>query len=670
MAAFEITDTEIHFEKFEICREQCLGNGAYGEVFKARCDRLPCAAKVLYRSVFDDSDPRTVRTVQRFKDECKILKAMKHPCIIQYLGLVCDPDTGLLALLMELATESLTTMLRFHRQILPQEFQIDLSYDIALAIAYLHHNKIIHRDLSSNNILMIGAKAKVSDFGMAAILDSNENRHLTALPGTMVYMPPEASSISNLSPPTYTFKLDCFSLGVLMIQICTRRPPHPSPPTREVRVQGMTSRSLLERVPEVERRRSHIDLIESTNRLRSLAIECLHDDEADRPSADEICQQLEDMRAETTRRKRPQRIIPKKKINSVNSDSSRSTGSSTIEEKSDSSNDCGFEMVHDDKEFEIIPEPFHITHEVISSDWKLKWKRVAEDDRRLMRGDCTTNGKQLFVLYGTVISCFEMDALSWRTIATDALLYSNLAVVQGLLTTVGGRMSSNRETTNQLRSLDEDYKKWSTLFPPMPTERCFASTASSNRALVVAGGTTTGQAEQNTDVVEVLDLASLSWVVASHLPKPLAKGSMTLNEDSLFILGKKEIYTCSLTSLLNSCAPTTLGQKMLRRFRGGSPKQIWKNFSPCVCSRATLASVNGDLVAFGGMNTKNEVASCIHRYNKKRECWEMVDHIGLARYYSLVGVVQNSVLVVVGGCTSNHQPTNVTEVATFPALQD
>ena len=61
-------------------------------------------------------------------------------------------------------------MLKRSQQSLAYYVQVDICHDIALAIAYLHSNDIIHRDLSSNNVLMIaGRRAKVTDFGMSKL---------------------------------------------------------------------------------------------------------------------------------------------------------------------------------------------------------------------------------------------------------------------------------------------------------------------------------------------------------------------------------------------------------------------------------------------------------------------------------------------------------------------
>ena len=228
--------------------------------------------------------------MDRFQQECGFLESIRHPNIVQYLGMTRDPESRLPVLLMELLDESLTKMLERSQQSLAYCVQVDICHDISLAVAYLHSNDIIHRDLSSNNVLMIaGSRAKVTDFGMSKLADAAPSMTpLTMCPGTLAYMPPEAL----MEPPRYTKKLDCFSEGVIMIQVCTRLWPEPGPRNQLVpdsrSPTGMTDLPVL----ETERRKNHIDKINPTHILLPTAVDCLHYQEKDRPSSEELCQRL------------------------------------------------------------------------------------------------------------------------------------------------------------------------------------------------------------------------------------------------------------------------------------------------------------------------------------------------------------------------------------------
>ena len=278
-----------HDRSLRLLKTDELGSGSYGVVCKAMWGQRLCAAKLLHHIFFQSNDPGIVTTRRRFEQECHFLNDMKHPHIVEYLGTSHDPDSGLLVLLMELLDESLTHFLERSQQPLAYHIEVDLCHDIAQALAYIHSKEIIHRDLSGNNVLLLAGRAKITDFGMSKLLDSNRRMtHLTMCPGTLVYMPPEALR----EPPVYSKKIDCFSIGVLQIQIMTRQFPDPGPSKREVEDSRSPTGTIEIPVLDSERRKSHIDLIEPTHTLLPTAIGCLSYSEKDRPSAEDLCRQL------------------------------------------------------------------------------------------------------------------------------------------------------------------------------------------------------------------------------------------------------------------------------------------------------------------------------------------------------------------------------------------
>ena len=298
-----VGDGEFTFRNVQLLKNETLGTGSYGAVCKAKCDQLICAAKLLYPVLFQmqapDPGKEHRRPFRRFEEECRFLSQINHPNIVQYLGTYHDSETNAPVLLMELMDESLTHFLESSPGDIPYHIQVNLSHDIAQALAFLHVNGIIHRDLSSNNVLLIaGSRAKVTDFGMSKFTDLNATRlaTLTQCPGTPAFMSPEALD----EPPVYTEKLDNFSFGVLLVQVVTRQFPAPGDrfETVEIPSPRNPTRTVRSRVliPEVERRQAHISLIESTHPLLPIALECLKDETVDRPSSQQLCQSLDTLK--------------------------------------------------------------------------------------------------------------------------------------------------------------------------------------------------------------------------------------------------------------------------------------------------------------------------------------------------------------------------------------
>ena len=271
-----------------------LGEGSYGVVHMAKCDRLlTCAAKVIHTKLLTEN-PTSRSPQERFIMECMFLSSLRHPNVVQYLGTHVNERQQLM-LLMELMDGNLTHYLEKSELPLPFRTQVNICHDISLALAFLHLNGIIHRDLSSNNVLMIGdRRAKVTDFGMATW-----QRHgslagkYTTCPGTVVYMPPEALDEDN---SLYTNSIDCFSLGVLALQVVTRLFPvlskrHVDIPTEN----GSQGIKIVQVVSELERRTAHI-IMANGHAFLDKVRECLSNDPIGRPSAVELCLYFENQK--------------------------------------------------------------------------------------------------------------------------------------------------------------------------------------------------------------------------------------------------------------------------------------------------------------------------------------------------------------------------------------
>lgn len=277
------------FKNIEILKDKLIGQGAFGAVREAKCDELICAVKILQPTLFDPSGQLQVLPSSAselpLEEHMKVLELMitlRHPNVVQYLGIHKD-QIGLPALLMELMNDYLTHYLESAKEPIPYHTQVNICHDITLALSFLHSNDIVHRNISSNNILLTKClRAKVSDFGMARLGDIHQQVHRMS----DVYMPPEALQ----EKPEYTYKVDCFSLGVIIIQILTRKRPNPSNRHKHVTAESGVKGILI--IPESERRQDHIKEVDDVVPLRPLALKCLKDNGAERPTAKLICEEL------------------------------------------------------------------------------------------------------------------------------------------------------------------------------------------------------------------------------------------------------------------------------------------------------------------------------------------------------------------------------------------
>ena len=282
-------DGRFGYKRARIFPLQGLGVGSYGSVYMASVNELPCAAKILHSTFFGTRDPGAVNIVSRFEQVCRFLSDLKHPHLVQLLGFAHEPRSACPILLMELMDESLTQFLRRQTCPLALNEQVNMAHDVTLALNYLHLNEIVHGNLSSNNVLIAGTRAKVTDFGMSKLNDASPSMiPITKCTENQPFMPPEIF----LTYPVYSDKVDIFSTGVLIIQIINREFPAPTKLKCIENFPASPTGVIEVPVPERERRNNDIIQISPTHPLLPVALGCLKDKHGDRPSASQMCRML------------------------------------------------------------------------------------------------------------------------------------------------------------------------------------------------------------------------------------------------------------------------------------------------------------------------------------------------------------------------------------------
>ena len=265
-----------------------FGRGAYATVLKLKYRGLKCAGKklhILYRGGTGGIEKQ--RIIRRFSEECQLLSDLKHPNIVQFLGVHFENVSGAPVLVMEYLHTTLSKCLDEHKP-LSEEMCYSILKDVATALCYLHGSTpvVIHRDMSANNVLLTAnMTAKLSDLGMAKILGLTpaKKHQMTTCPGTLAYMPPEALEHN----PEYSTEIDCFSFGVLMIHVFSGEWPIPDRPVR----RDVSGKRVV--LTEVERREKYLQTIVNDHPvMNSLVTQCLGD--VNRPKAEDILQLIEE----------------------------------------------------------------------------------------------------------------------------------------------------------------------------------------------------------------------------------------------------------------------------------------------------------------------------------------------------------------------------------------
>ena len=740
--------SEFIYHKIELYKSESLGSGSYGGVCKAKCDGLLCAAKIMHPTLFDVHDLGAISYLRKFREECHLLSLARHPNIVQYLATYNDPETRLPVLLMELCDESLTAFLERSLRPLFYHVQVNICHDIALGLVYLHSNDLIHRDLTGNNVLMIaGTRAKITDFGMSKLATVNPRMTtLTLCPGNALYMSPEALDESKI----YTAKLDVFSFGVLVIQICTRQSPNPTDRLRSICCRQQNDKDIEEEkeireiVPETERREAHLSLIADTHPLKSMTLHCLKK-EKQRPSAVELSeklshlkqssyytesmklnQQLEDghsvMTEVQTREYQEQHSTLTELQMSIQAKTRHLHANQeviatnerkllqyqySVEEKEKELQQTREQLRASEQLVSKFQQSLHDSHikitnleETISTErrrsqqleyqdsasggqrqvttpqmpiattWgdisKMTWRKGKNAPQKMFRGAAVVFGNTAYIRPADSNRLYSYEVShgieQWSQLPEHRYWSYGLAVIDGLVTSVGGGY------TSILLSLTGEGKKkhWSDIYPPMSTRRNLPACITTEKNLIVAGGS---QESHDLDTVEVMNIKTKQWSNVSSLPCKCSSlsgivcgGKIVLAGGIVDSLASNYVFTCLLSDLLPRTS-STLRAKIRWRANSRGDRQVWKDVGHLPVTHSTLASFNGHLLAIGGSIDSDIPTANVYRYDSHTNTWHIVSQMMKERSSCFAVTFHPDSLIVVGGYhTQSTSPTASVEI--------
>ena len=647
--------------------------------------------------------------MERFQQECAFLESIRHPNIVQYLGMTRDPESRLPVLLMELLDENLTKMLERSQQSLAYYVQVDICHDIALAVAYLHSNDIIHRDLSSNNVLMItGRRAKVTDFGMSKLAGAAPSMtSLTMCPGTHVYMPPEALRES----PRYTKKLDCFSEGVIIIQVYTRLWPEPGPRNKLVPDSRSPTGMMDMPVLETERRKNHIDLINSAHKLLPIAVDCLSYQDNERPSSEVLCQRLaglkesreykDDLQKQfdeiqakdnqlihlTEQLQEKDRILyqQEQERNRVLQEKE----SQLREERA--SRDRQLQQLNQKlREYEQIIADIQQTDQSLQRQVEQLQQQLSQQSLKLPQPPPPSQAQVRGRQHQERESPLQTDhkphpyrkmTLNWRDGGKAPLKIERGAAV------VDGNMAYFMNCNGEVYSYNASTSTWSMCLK-CPYE--YGSLAVIDGQLVAIGGCR-DWCNKDTYTNKLLSLYETWREVFPPMPTKRQSATAVTLKEHLIVAGGKigaPLYHCistvevmdieilvwsTVASLLHpytGASGTICGDRifMLGGFddkymtksvltcsltellqASSSSSSVWHRVTDTPACRSTCVAVNGELLAVGGCDKDYKPTAAIHKYNPTTNSWDLISNMPTARYRSLVAVLPTNEIKVIGG---------------------
>ncbi|KAL5083710.1 hypothetical protein Trisim1_000979 [Trichoderma cf. simile WF8] len=210
-----------------------IGQGSFGSVYLALhavTGELLAVKQVEMPAPGANSqnDSRKKSMIDALKREISLLRELRHPNIVQYLG--CSSSAEHLNIFLEYVPGgSVQTMLNSYGA-LPEPLVRSFVRQILTGLSYLHGMDIIHRDIKGANILVDNkGTIKISDFGISKKLEASNilngaanNKHRPSLQGSVFWMAPEV-----VKQTSYTRKADIWSLGCLVVEMMTGSHPFP-----------------------------------------------------------------------------------------------------------------------------------------------------------------------------------------------------------------------------------------------------------------------------------------------------------------------------------------------------------------------------------------------------------------------------------------------------------
>ncbi|XP_016389914.1 mitogen-activated protein kinase kinase kinase 19-like [Sinocyclocheilus rhinocerous] len=213
------SDDAITWTKGEV-----LGKGAYGTVY---CGLTSQGQLIAVKQVALDASTSEMaeKEYERFEREVDLLKTLHHTNIVGFLGTALCENT--VSIFMEYVPGGSISNILSRFGPLPEKVFILYTRQILEGVAYLHANRVIHRDLKGNNImLMPNGVIKLIDFGCARRLSclqtstGSKSDILKSVHGTPYWMAPEV-----ISETGHGRKSDIWSIGCTVFEMATGKPP-------------------------------------------------------------------------------------------------------------------------------------------------------------------------------------------------------------------------------------------------------------------------------------------------------------------------------------------------------------------------------------------------------------------------------------------------------------
>ena len=221
--------------RYEILEK--IGSGGMADVYKARCHRLNrlVAIKILKEDLSQDAEFR-----RRFHAESQAVAMLSHPNIVSVYDVSHSDNIDYIV--MELIEGITLKQYMEQKGTLNWREALHFATQICKALEHAHSRGIIHRDIKPHNIMILkDGSVKVADFGIARVSSAQNTLTREAL-GSVHYISPEQAKGAQVD-----CRADLYSLGVVMYEMLTGRPPYDGDTPVSVAIQHISGHPTMPR---------------------------------------------------------------------------------------------------------------------------------------------------------------------------------------------------------------------------------------------------------------------------------------------------------------------------------------------------------------------------------------------------------------------------------------
>jgi predicted Ser/Thr protein kinase len=205
----------------ELTFGKILGAGSFGRVYQGTWRHSEVAIKELLPECLSPV------AVEEFEREAHTMQRLRSPHVIQFYGYCVSPKY---CIVMEYMPQgSLFNLLHYSQKPLSWEMRIHIAQDLSKGLEYLHAEKVLHRDIKSQNVLLSeNNTVKLTDFGLSKVkMETRSATKGVQSVGTLAWMAPELFARNGV----YTFKADIYSLGMTLWELASRDTPFKEAPS-------------------------------------------------------------------------------------------------------------------------------------------------------------------------------------------------------------------------------------------------------------------------------------------------------------------------------------------------------------------------------------------------------------------------------------------------------